>query len=211
MRKLTIILFALALGGTCMAQQWELGAAGGLGVYTNLTVTNATASATAGLKPNAVVGVFVSQDMFEHLGGQIRYNVGFNSLKLSSGGTDYSFSAMTHAVNYDLLFFLKGRDTAMRPFISAGGGAKLYWGTGKEIAIQPLVQFAALTKTRQIEGMASIGAGLKWKVGDRTFVTAEIHDYITPAPKKVIAPIPGSKLAGWLHEITPMVGVSWGL
>ena len=30
MRKYTVCLFAFALGGTCLAQQWELGAAGGL-------------------------------------------------------------------------------------------------------------------------------------------------------------------------------------
>ena len=210
MRKHTVCLFAFALGGTCLAQQWELGAAGGLEIYKNLSVTRGSQSATAGFKPGVAASVFATQNLYQHLGGQIRYTIGFGDMKVSSGGTEATFGAQTHAFHYDLLFYGSRREAKVRPFVAAGGGIKLYRGTGKEQVSQPLAQFAILTKTQQAEGLITVGGGVKFQIGRRGFVYIEARDYITRTPKNVIAPFTGSSIGGWVHGILPMLGVSLG-
>jgi hypothetical protein len=37
----------------------------------------------------------------------------------------------------------------------------------------------------------------------------EVHDFATPFPKKVITPNLGAKVSGWIHDIVPMVGLSY--
>jgi hypothetical protein len=125
MRPLILCSFALGLAGACAAQQYELGASGGFGFSTNATVTRGSDSATAGLKPGAAFGVFVVQNMYKHLGGEVRYTFQMDDLKVSQGGTEATFSAQTHALHYDLLYLAGGRDARVRPFIAAGGGVKV--------------------------------------------------------------------------------------
>ena len=210
MRKHTVCLLTLALGGTCLAQQWEVGAAGGLEIYKNLTVTRGSLDATAGFKPGVAASVFAAQNLYQHLGGEFRYTIGLGDMKVSSGGTEATFAAQTHAVHYDLLFYGTRREAKVRPFVAAGGGVKVYRGTGKEQESQPLGQFALLTKTQQVEGLITVGGGVKLQVGRRSFVYIEARDYITRTPKNVIAPFTGSSISGWMHGYLPMLGVSIG-
>ena len=37
----------------------------------------------------------------------------------------------------------------------------------------------------------------------------EVHDFLTPFPKQVIAPNQGAKVGGWLQDFVPMVGISY--
>jgi outer membrane protein W len=133
-----------------------------------------------------------------------------SDLKVSSGGTEAAFGARSQAIHYDLLLYGADRESSIRPFVAAGGGMKLYQGTGKEVESQPLGQFAILSRTSQVQGLISVGGGFKYRVGDRTFLNLEIRDYITKAPKDVIAPYVGSKMSGWVHSLVPMVGLSFG-
>ena len=210
MRIYTGCLLALALGGSCLAQQWEVGVAGGLEVYKNLSVTNPLGQASAGFKPGLVAGVFAAQDMYQHLGGEIRYDFGFANMKESSGGTSVNFGAQTHAIHYDLMFYGARRDAKLRPFLLAGGGIKLYRGTGQEQEFQPLANFAILSKTRQIEGLITAGGGVKFQVGQRKFIYLEAIDFITRTPQNVIAPYPPSSISKWVHGFAPMVALSFG-
>ncbi len=210
MRIATGIFSALALAAPIFAQQWELGGAGGVGVYTNKTVTRGSASATAGFKTGAAFGAFVAQNIYEHLGGEFRYTFQFDDLKVSSGSQEATFSGLSHAVHYDLLFYGAGRAAAIRPFLAAGGGVKVYRGTGKEVVSQPLGNFALLTKTQEVKGLISVGGGVRVKVGGRAFLYLEARDYMTPFPTQVIAPAPGAKLSGWVHDFVPMLGLSAG-
>jgi hypothetical protein len=210
MRKFTICLFALTLGGTCLAQQWEIGGAAGFAFYKNMTVTRASGTASAGFKDGAAFSAFGTQNLYNRLGGQFRYTYQMSDLMVSSGGTEATFGGRSQAFHYDLLFYATDKESKVRPFAAAGGGVKLYQGTGKETVTQPHAQFAILTKTSQLEGLISVGGGVKYKLGDRTFLNLEIRDYITPAPKNVIAPYTGSKMTGWVHSFLPMVGLSFG-
>lgn len=209
MRILAAGCFALALSAGCLAQQFEIGATGGLGVYKNVTVTHDSQSAKAGFKPGPVVGAFVSQDLYEHLAGEFRYTFQFDSLKVSSGGAETTFRGQTHAVHYDLLLLAGKREAPMRPFVAAGGGIKVYRGTGPQHAEQPLGQFAALTHTQEVKGLITFGGGVRMKLGARTFLYAEALDYLTPFPSQVVAPVPPSRLSGWLHDFVPMLSLSF--
>jgi hypothetical protein len=42
-------------------------------------------------------------------------------------------------------------------FAAAGGGMRIFQGTGTEAAYQPLSQFGYFTKTRVVKPMASVG------------------------------------------------------
>jgi hypothetical protein len=210
MRTLTVCFFALSLGGTCLAQQWEIGGAAGYSFYRDMTVTRASGTASAGFKPGAAFSAFGTQNLYNRLGGQFRYTYQMSDLKLSSGGTEARFAGRSQAFHYDLLFYATDKESKLRPFVAGGGGIKLYQGTGKEVVAQPLGQFALLTKTSQAVGLISAGGGVKCRVAGRTYLTVEVRDYITPPPKEVIAPYTGSKLSGWVHSIVPMVGLSFG-
>ena len=95
------------------------------------------------------------------------------------------------------------------PFLAAGGGMKLYRGTGHEVTYQPLETIALLTKTQQIKPMISVGGGIKMILGPRLVLRAEVRDYITTFPNKIIVPIPGVKANGWLNDFVPMIGISY--
>jgi hypothetical protein len=210
MRPLILCSLALGLAGACAAQQFELGAAGGFGFSTDATVKRGSDSATAGLKPGPAFGVFVVQNMYKHLGGEIRYTFQMDDLKVSRGGSEATFTGQTHALHYDLLYLAGSRDSRVRPFVAAGGGVKVYRGTGGQHASQNLGQFVALTQTQEIKPLISFGGGVKMKLGGRLNLHVEARDYLTPFPTKVIAPVPPSTVGGWVHDFVPLVGLSFG-
>lgn len=211
MHKLTVCILALALAGACSAAEWELGGLGGAMVFKNASVKLGQESADAGLKPGLGVGAFLTQNSSGRLGGQLRYLMGFSDFKLSSGGTDATFSGQTHTITYEILFYANKKVAKVRPYLAAGAGVRIYRGTGKETEeAPPLAQFAILSKTQQTTGIVSVGGGVKGQLGKRSFIYFEVRDYFGPAPKDVIAPMSGAKLSGWLHGFTPMVGISIG-
>ncbi len=211
MRFLAAVTCALALAVAGRAQQWEVGFGGGVGAFKNATASRSGREADAGFKPGAAFSAFATQNMYPRLSGELRYTFGWNDMKVSSGGTEATFSGQSHAVYYDLLLFGRDRGAKIRPFALGGGGIKVYRGTGKESAqMPPLADLAILTKTQELVGLVVFGGGVKVQVGDRTFVTLDVRDYLTPAPKEVIAPAPGAKVSGWIHGFTPMLNLSFG-
>ena len=210
MRLLTISLFALLAAGTCSAEQWELGVAGGVGIFKNGTIKSDTGTADAGFKNGPAVSAFAIQHMYRHLSGQIRYTFQFDDMRLSSGGSEATFKAQSHAIHYDLMFMGGRASSSLRPYILAGGGVKMYRGTGKEQETQNLIEFAALTHTQQILPLITFGAGFRVKLGGKSAIYLEARDYLTPFPKDVIAPVPPSKASGWIHDFTPVIGLSFG-
>jgi hypothetical protein len=86
---------------------------------------------------------------------------------------------------------------------------KVFRGTGKEAAFQPLSQFAYLTRTQEVKPMVSFGGGVKFKLSPRVAMRAEVRDFLTPFPKQVITPAPGAKIGTMLHNIVPLVGISY--
>jgi hypothetical protein len=201
-----LVLTGLA-ATSCVAQEWELGAVGGFGFYRNATVKNSTGSGKAGFNSGLAAGLFAGNNMYERLGGEMRYMYRVGKLKVSGGGQQADFNGETHVVHYDLLYHFADRDSRFRPFVAGGGGIKVYRGTGVEKAFQPANKFALLTRTQEVNGLVSVGAGAKVALSGALQLRLEVRDFITPFPKEVIAPSPGASIKGWLHDLVPMVGI----
>jgi Outer membrane protein beta-barrel domain len=198
----------LGLFPVVCAAQYGFGGLGGFAAPSfGLSVSSGSASASTGFAQGGVAGLLAGMNSTRRLGGETRYLVQFSSLKLKQGGTDVRFSARTHIVHYDLLIHARPREAPMRPFVALGAGVKFYQGTGAEQTFQPLIQFAALTHTTQIKPLLDGGGGVKFKLKPQWELRAEVRDYITPAPQKLITPVPGAKLHGWIHDVVPLAGL----
>jgi hypothetical protein len=191
-----------------MAQQWELGGMAGAGFLKGLPVSAPAGAATAGFQTGAAFGGFFGQNLYKHLSGEVRYNYLQSNLHLSSGGTDASFSGSSHLLYYDMVLHTSTRRERMEAFVAAGGGMRIFRGTGTEAAYQPLSQYAIFTKTQVLKPMASVGAGLKFSVARNVYLRTEFRDFITAFPTELITPAPGAKISGLLHDFVPMVSLS---
>jgi len=210
MRSIMKLLVLLsATGAASLAQVWEVGGAGGGGFLPGLSATGPAGSATAGFAPGFALGAVAGQSLYHQLSGELRYTYQRSDLKLSSAGSQATFDGDSHAIHYDLLWHFGTRHSGMRPFVAAGAGVKLYRGTGKEAAYQPLNQFAYLTHTQQIEPLISAGGGVEIPLRPSLSLRVEVRDYVTPFPGQVIAAAPGTQIHGWLHNFVPLVGISY--
>jgi hypothetical protein len=204
----TILL--LTFGLCAFAQQWEVGGIGGASFLNHVSVNNpGVGTATAGFSPGVVAGVFLGQNIGEHWSGEIRYEFFDTNLKLSGAGTSATFSGVAHAVHYDLLYHFTRKNSPLQFFVAAGGGMKVFVGSGLQEAFQPLQQFGYFTQTHQIKPMASVGGGLTYRIGDHLRFRAEIRDFISAFPTNVIAPPPGVTYGKMLNDIVPMAGISY--
>jgi hypothetical protein len=204
------ICSAVAMLPSAMAQKWEFGVGGGGGFYTPQDVTLGSTSASAKFKTSAAVSTWVGNNMGDRWGGELRYSYQLGDAQLKQGGSEAVFGAESHTVNYNFLWYTKPSEASVRPFLSAGAGIKFFRGTGTEGITQPLSQYALLTKANDLTGVVSIGGGVKVKLGTRAWLRLDVHDYMSPFPKQVITPNVGANVEGWMHDIVPMVSISFG-
>jgi hypothetical protein len=200
---------AILAGGAAFAQDWELGAIGGFSYAPNLSVAEASATASAGIGHGGVVGAYLSEDTYRYFGGDVRYLYGFGNLQASSSNTSVSFDRRIQIVTFDILGYLRPRQSRVRPFLALGGGAEILDGTGAESAAQPLGNLVALTHTRQIFGVGDVGAGFKIGLSRHLRFRIEAHDYMGPSPGKVIAPAPGASISGFMNNIVATASIAW--
>jgi outer membrane protein with beta-barrel domain len=193
----------------CSAQNWSLGAAGGFGVYHDVTITTGSASAQAGFRRNFAAGAVLGEDSAGHFGGELRYNFRKGDSELRSGGREVSLDAAAHALHYDFLLYATNRRAQLRPFVAAGAGIKRYTATGQEPLSQPLIQFATLRHADEVKALISFGGGVKASLGEHWLLRVDFRDYATPFPRKLITPGQDAKIHGWLHDFVPMFGLDW--
>lgn len=202
-------MLALALPGAAQ-ERWELGVFGGYAFSTDATVSNQSGQVNAGIRPGYVFGVVAGNEVRSWLSGEVRYTYRDNELRLSGNGAEARFAADSHSVHYDFVFQGGGRGSrGIRPFVAAGAGIRYFRGTGVEASAQPLNRFAILTRTSEIRPLLSVGAGVKVPLSSLLSLRIEARDYMTKFPREVIAPVPGAQVGGWLHDITPTVGLSF--
>lgn len=209
MKRFTYLAFLLlAALPALFGQKWEVGGGVGASFYTSQDYKNAVSAAKAGLSDGLVASVWLENNSSNLLGGELRYDYENTKLKLSSGATSVTFGADTHAFHYDFLLHFTPRGSRVRPFVAAGGGVKFYRGTGREAPFQPLSSLALLTKANETTGLVSLGGGIKFSFARALQLRLEVHDYLTPFPKTVIAPAAGSKVSGWLQDFVALAGLS---
>ncbi len=209
MRTFAIAALMFTAAAGIRAQQWEVGALAGGGFVPGVSVTSGLGSATTGFQSGAAFGVFVGQNLYSHLSGEIHYGFMQSNLKLESGSTKVTFAGRSHVVHYDIVYHTNRKGAKAQAFVAVGGGMKIYQGTGKQAAYQPLNQYAYLTHTRQTKAMLSVGAGVKVALAPHMYLRTEVRDYVTMFPKDVIFPAPGAKVGRLLHDLVPMAGISF--
>src|SRR5439155_463587 len=114
-------------------------------------------SGDVGFKSGVAAGAYVGGSMTKFVGGELRYEYLGGDLKASSGGTEETFSGNAHAIHYDFLVHFAPTGAKIRPFVSGGGGVKVYLGTGAPTVTQPLDRLVLLTHTHEVKGLGSVG------------------------------------------------------
>jgi outer membrane protein W len=200
-----------ALTPAAFAQKWEVGVGAGGSFLTSETITNPAGNADAGRDPGVAVSAWLDNNIGSGLfGGEFRYDHEAGDLKLSSGGTTVKFASQSNAVHYDVLVNFASPESAVRPFIAAGAGIKWYSGTGTEQVYQPLSNIAVFSDVRDLRPVVSVGAGVKFNIAKSVLLRLEVHDYLTPFPSQLIAPVAGSSVGGWLQDFVVMAGIGYG-
>lgn len=210
MRTFYTLVLALA-SVSAYAQRYEVGFHGGPSLYTAARVEGGRSAGTAdaGFKSGIAAGMTVGHDMYDRLGGEIRYSFLRNDAQVKAGGQEAMSSAQSHALHYDLLLHFSSFRSRIRPYAAFGGGVKYYRGTGEPSAFQPLTNFAIPTRTNEVRPMVSFGGGVKIGVTDNISFRIDVHDFLTQFPAEVITPGPGASVGGWLHNIVPSAGIAF--
>lgn len=203
-RTILVLAAASAVG---FAQKWEYGGNGGASFLSNVPVSGTMGSAKAGFDTGVAAGAYLGYTQYKHFGGEIRYQYLQSKLSLQSGGTQATFNGASHVVHYDVIFKTTVGEGKVQLFAAAGGGMRIFCGTGTEHAAQALSQFGYFTKTQEVKPMGSVGGGVKFALSKRVFLRTEMRDYITAFPKQIITPAPGTKYGSVLHDLVPMVGI----
>ena len=212
MQTLRAIFVLGAAAAGCFAQQWEFGAGAGGSFPTTVPVTAPGGTATAGFKTGAAFGAYLVQNLYNHVSGEIHYGFFMSDLRVKSGGAEATFSGQSHVLHYDVVMHTGGRQARHWAFVSIGGGMRVFRGTGTESAYQPLMQYALLTKTQEIKPMGDVGVGVKLALSKKISFRAEVRDYVTPFPTKVVTPAAHATFGGSvLHDFVPMASLVFGM
>lgn len=207
--RIAYLMTAVVCALPAFAQKYEFGVHGGVSLHNKKTIENARGSAEAGFKTGFGGGFTIGHNMYEHVGGEVRYTFLHNDMKLKSGSTEATFSSQAHIIHYDFLIHSADTSAAIRPYVAFGGGVKQYRGTGTEQLSQPLSNVALLTKTTDLKPMISVGGGVKVKLTDKIWLRLDVHDYLTEFPQKVIQPNTGSSVSGWIGNIVGTGGITF--
>ena len=209
----TFCSFVLAIiaSSVCLAQPWELGASGGYGWYHDPSITNVSGSAQAGIPPKAAIGITFTENMYNYVGGEIRYLFRFGGPELKSSGIESNLDGHTNLVTYDFLFYTSPKESSIRPYLAAGAGIKVYTGLGPRFLSidQPLANFALLRPLTQVEPAISVGGGVKFIMPKRIQLRVDFRAYMTPLPDQLFRPVGPSVIRGWLYDFVPLAGISY--
>lgn len=208
MRKYIWLLIAVC---AVHAQTHEIGVLGGGGFLPGVPIAGAPSSVAAGFQSGPVVGASFTQNMYYHVSGELSYFYEQRNLQLSSGSDSATFSGRAHVLEYQLLYHLQPRNARVRTYFAVGGGMKIFEGTGAEASYQPLMQYAYLTRTRELKPLVTFGGGVKVALRGRMAARFDLRDQLTTFPTKLISPAPGMAINSWLHDFVPTLGVEWSL
>jgi hypothetical protein len=209
MKLARMLVVCAAVLPAAWAQKWEVGAGVGGGFYTSDNITIPGGSASAKIQTNLVGSVWVGSYTSGKWGGELRYDYQMGNLELSQGSIQPTFAAHSQDIHYDFLYHFLGGESRVQPFVAFGAGIKIFHGTGTQVVYQPLSNYALLTQAQDLVPMASAGAGLKFKLAQHLMLRLDVHDYLSPFPKQVIAPAVGAKTSGWLQDFVPMASFAF--
>ena len=176
--------------------------------YDSKSFTGPGGSAKGGFESGLGGSIWLGQNMYRRIGGELRYDLALNDMKLDGGNTKVTFGSKTHAFHYDVHFHLTDRGGKVRPYALFGAGVKFYEGNGVERAFQPLQTVAVLSQGSQITPLITFGGGVKFQLTNKVNMRLEFRNNMTPFPKKLIAATRSTGGDGWTNNLLPMVGIS---
>ena len=195
------------LACTCHAQQWEIGAGGGYGIYRNASIYAPAGQAAAGFRNRFVLTAVFGEDLYRRIAGEVRYTYQDGDPFIEAGSVRANVQGQSHAFHYDVLVHTRGRDAILRPYLALGAGAKLYRVTGPANPNQALGAIGRLASQDEIKPLVTAGGGVRFRLRQNLVVRLDFRDYVTPFPKNVIQPAPLGTARGIFHQFTPMLGV----
>jgi hypothetical protein len=204
-----MLLLMLAASIVCHGQKWEVGGAGGYGWYSNPTVSGADGLAEAGFPAKAAVGAVLGNNMYEYLGGELRWLFRFGGPQLKSDGLQFNINGHTNVIVYDLLIHVKPRDKRFRPFLAGGAGIKVFSGTGDNFISNPFSNLVRLSPHTQVEPAISAGGGVKYRITRHAQLRADFRTYFSPLPDRIFRRPFSVRTRGWVYDFVPLVGVSY--
>jgi hypothetical protein len=203
------VMFASALSYPCLAQEWELGAAGGYGWNANPSIVAPAGSIRSGFASRGAMGVVFGQNMYEHIGGEVRWLYQFGGPELRFQGVQVNATGYSNLITYDVLFHVTNREARIRPFIAGGAGAKIYTGSQLRPVGLPLIASAVLVPCTQVEPAISVGGGLKYRVSRHGVLRLDFRTYMSPLPDRILRPTGLAQVHGWVYNFVPLGGISF--
>jgi hypothetical protein len=203
------LVAAWLFASAALAQQWEVGGSLGYGWYRNARVSGPGAEATTGIRSRFVAGAVVTEDLYEHISGEVRYLYHDGDPFIRLAGNTANMQGQSHSLTYETLFHVRNRDHRLRPYVAAALGAKYYRTTGPAPAGQPAPGVALLVPGNQWRLLFGFGAGVSYRFPNHLILRADFRDYISPIPFKLFAPVGNATNRGLMHQFTPMLGVGF--
>jgi opacity protein-like surface antigen len=200
-----ILLFSTA----AFAQQYEIGAGIGYGIYRNGTIFSDNGSAQAGIRNRFAAGIILGDDFSDYVAAQFRYLYHDGHPFLQAPGVKGDIQGQSDALTTELLFHFKKRGQRWRPYLAGGIGAKEYIVAGPEPFPQPIPQIASLTTNDVWKVVFTAGGGIKYRLIPHMLLRAEFLDYMTTFPRGQIVPAPHNTARGVFQQLTPLFGVSY--
>jgi opacity protein-like surface antigen len=205
MKHLALFFVAAA----AWAQQYEIGAGAGYGLYRDGSIYSAGGSAQAGIRNRFAAGLMLGREISKYVSAEFDYLYHDGHPFLQAPGVKSDIQGNSDALTIDLLFHFKTREHRWRPFLAGGSGAKEYVIAGPEPFPQPIPQIATLTSNDIWKAVFSVGGGVKFRLIDHLLIRAEFRDYITTFPRQEIVPAPHNTARGIFEQFTPLFGVSY--
>lgn len=205
MRFLIVVLFATAV----CAQQFELGADIGYGIYRDGSIYSGVGTAAAGIRNRFAAGIVLGDEFSQYVSAEFQYLYHDGHPFLEAPGVKVDIQGNSDALTANLLFHFKTREHRWRPFLEGGTGGKEYVIAGPEPYPQPIPQIASLTTNDVWKVVFSAGGGIKLRLLPHMQLRAEFRDYLTTFPRQQIVPAPHNTARGIAEQFTPLFGVAY--
>lgn len=205
LRYIAVVLFAT----TAWAQQYEIGADVGYGIYRNGTVFSDQGAARAGILNRFAAGIVFGDEFTDYVSAELQYLYHDGHPFLDYAGTRTDIQGNSFALTYNFLFHFTKPERRWRPFLEGGMGAKDYVIAGPAPNPQPIPQIASLTTNDVWKVVFVPGGGIKFHVRKHLDVRVEFRDYLTTFPRTQIVPAANNTARGIFQQFTPLFGVSY--
>jgi opacity protein-like surface antigen len=202
-------LAMLVFSGAAFAQQYEIGADIGYGLYRNGTIFSDSGTAQAGIRNRFAAGIILGDEFSNYVSAEFRYLYHDGHPFLQAPGAKSDIQGQSDALTGELLFHFKTRERRLRPFLAGGAGAKDYIIAGPEPFPQPVPQIGSLIANDVWKVVFSVGGGVKFRLIPHLVLRAEFRDYLTTFPRQQIVPAAHNTARGVFEQFTPLFGLTY--